>query len=78
VSTDRSNDVSWELVSVRTVLTRTRTSIDEILANRERAAKYPDIKVDPEADEMLAALVDVVQKLERWQKAGRRRKNRYN
>lgn len=65
MSADRGRDTSWELVEVRTVLSRAETAIESIGRGPFRMGP------DPEKDEMLYALATVVETLKRWRRTGR-------
>lgn len=78
----RGRDVSAPLTEVRTVLSRAENA----LANLRDYASDPEPdalvshygegyrKSDPDMDEMVAALAEVVSTLSRWRKTGRPRK----
>lgn len=70
---DRRKDVSDALTEVRTVLSRARSARSRIEWVRTRATEGDDWErshytVDPDTDEMLAALQTVMETLERWQR----------
>lgn len=67
MSTDRGRDTSWELVEVRTVLSRAESAIKSITGGRHQRPPYHD---EDEA-EMLDALGHVVEELKRWRRTGR-------
>ena len=62
---DRGRETTFALTEVRTVLSRAETAVVSIRRfNHGR---------DPEAEEMIAELRAVVERLERWRRTGRSR-----
>jgi hypothetical protein len=72
----RGGDVSGELTEVRTVCSRAETAITTIRRYMKDPFRYSDSRYggnlgyDPEAEEMLADLQNVVGILARWRKQG--------
>lgn len=73
-SRDRSRETSGPLTEVRTVLNRARTAIKGVKYDQDRAIsddwKPRGYEPDPDAQEMLRALNEVVRLLSPWQRAG--------
>lgn len=69
---DRGHDVSWELSEVRTVLSRAENARDSIRARPDSwMVTSGHETTDPDRDDMLAALDEVIAKLARWRRTGR-------
>ena len=73
-SRDRSRETSGPLTEVRTVLNRARTAIKGVKYDQDFAIsdrwKPADYEPDPDAQEMLRVLNEVVRLLSPWQRAG--------
>lgn len=73
---DRGRDVSQELTEVRTVLSRAESAVKSILRMREHPFTYPDGRYggnrgyDPDGQEMIDRLKQVIELLEPWRKTG--------
>ena len=72
---DRGRDVSQELTEVRTVLSRAESAICSIERYRANPTKMDaryggNYGFDPDGKDMLSALGEVVELLERWRKTG--------
>jgi hypothetical protein len=82
MTSDRGRDTSRALVEVRTVLSRAKTALFE-LERDERGTEFEHKRdeqgrlisrskyKDPDHDEMVAALRQTVDALERWERTGR-------
>lgn len=62
----RGTDTSYALTEVRTVLSRAETAASRI----ESARRWNT--TDPEGNEMISALAEVVKILDRWRRTGRK------
>lgn len=83
-SSDRGRDTSSELVEVRTVLGRAENAIATLTKYRDRELYRPrptrhpagrgfvdDRTPDPDVEDMIAELEQVVSRLSRWRRTGR-------
>lgn len=92
MTADRGRDVTSELVEVRTVLGRAENALATVIKHRDRqflkgymrhgpddpprGTWVEDRTPDPDVEDMIAALEEVIAKLSRWRRTGRPRKAR--
>ena len=68
---DRGRDVSHALTQARTVLSRAETGAADLRRARVNRWEWGD---DPDAEEIIAALEQVVDLLDKWRRTGRPKK----
>lgn len=73
----RGNDVSRELTEVRTVASRAQHAVSR-LKIMKTGLWHTSENRDPDIDEMLEVLEQVVQDLRKWSKTGRTKRDRNN